>query len=114
MTDLPRLDRGALDDITALCHRSIDRPPSADELDVALFGADQPAIVRGDPRVAVVATVSGDHGAHVRLLVVDPNERKRGLGHALVRAAEADGRDLGHSSMTTGADAPFYLWPGVP
>ena len=29
-------------------------------------------------------------------------------------AAHADARRRGHASITTGADAPFFLWPGVP
>ena len=50
----------------------------------------------------------------MRLLVVDPDARGRGHGHALVRAAHADARAGGHTSLTVGADAPFFLWPGVP
>jgi GNAT superfamily N-acetyltransferase len=114
MSDLPVLSRGALGDIAALCARGIRTPPSIDELDVALFGHEQPAIVRGDPHVGIVATVRGEQGAHVRILVVDPNARGKGEGHHLVEAAEFDARELGLTSVTTGADAPFYLWPGVP
>lgn len=114
MSDLPTLSRDALDDIAALCTRGITRAPSLEELDAALFGLEQPAIVRGDPSVGVVATVQGDSGAHIRLLVVDPSRRGRGEAHALVNAAEADARVLGQTSISTGADAPFFLWPGVP
>src|SRR5439155_2456876 len=71
-------------------------------------------VVRGDPAVGVVATVEGDDGAYLRLLVVDPEARGRGHGHTLLRAAHADARVRGHQSITTGADAPFFLWPGVP
>ena len=114
MTELPELDRSALGAIAELCRRGVPDSPSADELDGALFTPEQPAVVRGDPAVGVVATVAGDDGAYLRLLVVDPAARGRGRGHALLRAAHADARAGGHTSITTGADAPFFLWPGVP
>ena len=108
------LDRAALPDIAALCSRGVRDSPSVDELDGALFAADQPTIVRGDPAVGVVATVEDDADAYIRLLVVDPALRGRGHGHALVRAAHADARATGHASITVGADPPYFLWPGVP
>jgi len=113
MTELSELDRSALPAIAALCRRGISDSPSLDELAGALFAPEQPAIVRGDPDVGVVATVEADGAAHIRLLVVDPEARGRGRGHALLRAAHADARAAGHSSITTGADAPYFLWPGV-
>jgi predicted N-acetyltransferase YhbS len=113
VTEFPLLDRADLPAIAALCERGIADAPSSDELDGALFAPEQPAVVRGDPAIGVVATVEGDGGAHLRLLVVDPNQRRRGNGHALLRAAHADARAAGHTAITTGADAPFYLWPGV-
>jgi GNAT superfamily N-acetyltransferase len=114
VTELPELDRSSLRTIAELCRRGVPNAPSVDELDAALFAAEQPAIVRGDPAVGVVATVEGEDGAYLRLLVVDPEARGRGYGHALLHAAHADARAGGHSSITTGADAPFFLWPGVP
>ena len=114
MSDLPRLDRAALPAIAELCARGVPDAPTVDELDGALFTADQPAVVRGDPEVGVVATVDCADGSHVRLLVVDPSVRGQGHGHALVRAAEADARAAGHHSLATGADPPYFLWPGVP
>ncbi len=114
MTELPVLGRSALRAIAELCRRGVPDFPSIDELDGALFTPEQPAVVRGDPAVGVVATVESDHGAHVRLLVVDPDARRRGNGHGLLRAAHADARMAGHASITAGADGPFFLWPGVP
>jgi GNAT superfamily N-acetyltransferase len=114
VTELPVLGRDALPDLAALCARSLPDPPSIDELDAALFAPLQPAVVRGDPATAVVATVAGRHGAYIRLLVVDRAARGLGHGHALVRAAHGDARAGGHSSITTGSDAPYFLWPGVP
>jgi predicted N-acetyltransferase YhbS len=96
-----------------MCRRGVVDTPSIDELDGALFASEQPAIVRGDPATGVVATVEGPDGAHIRLLVVDPDARGRGNGHMLVRAAHADVRAAGQPSVTVGADAPYFLWPGV-
>ncbi len=114
MTEQPVLDRSALRAIAELCRRGVPDFPSVEELDGALFNPEQPAVVRGDPAVGVVATVESDHGAHLRLLVVDPDARGRGHGHALLRVAHADARAGGHAAITTGADGPFFLWPGVP
>ena len=114
MSELATLDRDALESIAALCLRAIADSPTAHELELALFAPEQPATIRGNPSVGVVATVTSDAKAHIRLLVVDPSERGKGHGHALLEAAEADARANGHTSLTTGADAPFYLWPGVP
>jgi GNAT superfamily N-acetyltransferase len=108
-----QLDRSALGAIAALCRAAVLDPPSVDELERTLFAPDQPAIVRGDPLTGVVATVEGDGGAHIRLLAVAPEHRGRGVGRGLLAAAEADARALGARSLTTGADAPYYLWPGV-
>jgi GNAT superfamily N-acetyltransferase len=114
VTELPRLDRDALPEIAALCERGLREALSPAEIDGALFAPDQPAVVRGDPAVGVVATVTTEGQGHIRLLVVDPSARGRGEGHALVAAAHADARAAGHGSLTVGADAPYFLWPGVP
>ena len=112
MLALDALDAEHLDDIAALCARSITDPPSRDELAATLFAPDQPAIVRGDPGIGVVASVGGEDRGFVRLLVVDPAHRGRGHGHELLDAAE---RDLAPYGMVQiGADPPYYLWPGAP
>jgi len=113
VTELPELDRSALPAIAELCRRGVPDFPSVDELDGALFNGEQPAVVRGDPAVGVVATVADDAGAYLRLVVVDPDARGRGHGHALLRAAHADARAGGHTTITSGADGPFFLWPGA-
>lgn len=119
MTAPETLGPDALGAIAALCARALPDPPSADELGGALFAPEQPAVVRGDPGVGVVATVTCDDGPHLRLLVVDPDHRGRGHGHALLEAAEADaaaGAGPGDPPRTlvVGADPPYFLWPGVP
>jgi len=111
VTPIDLLDAGAVDAIAALCRRSLAEPPSPDELTAVLFGGDQPAVVRGDPTIGVVATGEGGGNGFVKLLVVDPAHRRQGHGGALLDAAEADLADL--PSITVGTDAPFYLFPGV-
>ncbi len=112
MVDLSgALGRSEVDAIAALCRRSTADPPTAAELEACLWAPDQPAVVRGDPQVGVVATVCGQDGGYIRLLCVDPAHRGRGLGHALVDVAETD--LAAQPSITVGADAPYYLWPGV-
>ena len=118
MTPLDRLDADSNDAIASLCARALARPPSASELAGGLWASDQPAVVRGDPAVGVVATVTGavsgdPHEGYVRLLLVDPDHRARGHGKALLAAAEQDLKDAGAARVTVGADAPYYLFPGV-
>jgi len=111
--EFPVVDVGALSDIAALCTRSIERAPSADELRRCLFADDRPAVVRCAPGVGVVAVGTGDEGeGYVKLMVLDPAHRGRGLGHELLRLAEDD--LAGTRTITVGADSPYFLFPGVP
>jgi len=107
------LGRDALAGVTELCARSLADPPSRAELDAALFAPDQPAVLRGDPAVGVVASVEGNGKGFVRILVVAPEHRGRGVGRTLLATAEDDLRARGLASVTVGADPPYYLWPGV-
>jgi GNAT superfamily N-acetyltransferase len=111
-----RLGPDQLDAITALVARALpDEALTKPELAKALFCAQQPAIVRGDVDLGLVVTVRStteDRQGFVRLLAVDPAGRGRGVGRALLAAAETD--LAGASSITVGADAPFHLFAGVP
>jgi len=107
-------DLDGLEALAALCARSLHDPPDVSELAGALLAPDQPARVFGDPSVAVVAVVECEDGPHIRLLVVDPVARGRGHGHALLEAAERWALEAGHTTLTTGADPPYFLWPGAP
>jgi GNAT superfamily N-acetyltransferase len=118
-TGLRVLTTGDLDAVTALCARSLADAPSRAELERTLFVREPRVTVVGDPDRGVVATVAGTTAAgtadrgFVRLLVVAPDQRGHGLGRELLRIAEDDVRARGLGSITTGADAPHYLWPGV-
>jgi mycothiol synthase len=115
VTVLDRLDADATSAIAALCARALERPPSADELAGALFAPDQPTTVRGDPSTGVVVSVPSVEGGYLRLLVVDPAEQGKGHGTRLLEAAEADlcaGRTA-PTTITVGADPPYYLFAGV-
>ncbi len=62
--------------------------------------------------MGVVAVGENDEGGFIRFLLLDPAHRGQGRGHELLIAAESD---LGGSSViTVGADAPYFLFPGVP
>jgi predicted N-acetyltransferase YhbS len=114
VSDLSRLGSSDLEAIAHLCRRSMADPPSTEELSGALCADEQPVAILGDPASGVVATVECDDGAHIRLLAVDPSARRRGLGHTLLQAAEDWAVSAGHRSLATGADPPYFLWPGVP
>ncbi len=109
----PVLSHDAIDAIAALAARALLDPPSADELRASFTAPDQPATVRGDPDRGVVATVTAGTSGFIRFLAVDPLHRGHGLGRALVLEAEDDVRAAGANTITVGADAPYYLWPGV-
>jgi len=107
----PTLQPSDLPAVTRLCAAGLEDPPTADDLAASLFTPGWPVTVRGDPDQGVVASCVREGGAALRLLVVHPAARGRGLGRALLRAAEADLGDA--ASITVGADAPDYLFPGV-
>lgn len=103
----------AIEAVARLGSRALLDPPSLAELARAFDPVDRPAVWLGDPAVGVVGcTWDGDAG-FLRFLAVAPEARGRGVGRALVARAEAELRERGARSVTTGADAPYYLWPGV-
>jgi mycothiol synthase len=109
---IPVVGAEAIRGIARLCSDAVAQALSEDELRKALFSGDQPATVRFDPEIGVLATVSEGASGFVRLLAIHPHRRRRGHGASLVRLAEAD---LGTADVITfGADAPYFLFPGVP
>jgi mycothiol synthase len=117
VTEVGRLGPESADAVADLCRVALgtDAPERAD-LVANLFGP-LPVTVRGDPEVGVVATAVRSGTGHVRLLAVHPDHRRRGVGHALLAAAETDVAEQSAgpgAAVTVGADAPDYLFPGVP
>ena len=97
--------------IARLCRESLDDPPSETDLGASLFTPAFPVTVRGAPSRGVVASCVRHEQAYLRLLVVHPTARREGRGDRLLDAAEDDLAPA--PSITVGADAPDYLFPGV-
>jgi GNAT superfamily N-acetyltransferase len=107
------LTRDDLPALARLAARSLADPPDGRELEDALFAPDRPALVQGDPSIGVVATEADAREGFVKLLCVDPARRGEGLGHRLLLQAEASLASRGAKRVTVGADAPYFLYPGV-
>ncbi len=77
----------------------------------------------GDPtaasggRVVGVALGSVSHRdgsiGHLDLIAVDPHERRRGIGRALITRIEGALADLGAGEVVIAGNPPFYAWPGI-
>ncbi|GAA4190326.1 hypothetical protein GCM10023074_06880 [Microbispora amethystogenes] len=78
-------------------------------------GAGLPGAGRRDvgPRGAVFASIGADGAGHVDLIAVDPAARGRGIGRALVAAAEEWMRAKGATEARFAGNAPCYAWPGI-
>jgi GNAT superfamily N-acetyltransferase len=85
-----------------------------DELHRCLWDDPNGAVVLGDDGVGAVAAVIRHSVGYLRLVVVAPDRQGAGLGRGLLQAAEAWLRERGVTQIQAGAEAPFYLWPGVP
>jgi len=100
----------SLDELLAVCWD--DPEPESTDVGTVLGTAD------GSGAVSAVIRVFGEGTdalrlAYVKLLVVHPDFRRAGLGHALLRAAEEWAWDNGAAELYLSGAPPFYLWPGV-
>jgi mycothiol synthase len=50
---------------------------------------------------------------HVDLIAVDPAERRRGVGRALMSRVEGALNGLGAGDLVLAGNAPYYAWPGI-
>jgi GNAT superfamily N-acetyltransferase len=89
-----------------------DERLSAAELRACLWDDPDPSVVLGNENGAVAAVVRGTTG-HLRLLVAHPAARRLGVGRTLLGEAETWLRGHGATTIGAGAEAPFFLWPGV-
>lgn len=51
--------------------------------------------------------------AWLKLIAVRPDDRRQGVGHALLDAVERFAWDHGASELHLAGSPPFYLWPGI-
>lgn len=91
-------------------------PLTVDDLVACSF--DDDGVVLGNPAatgavVVVARRAAGLTVAHVQLVAVAPEARRRGLGRALFDRAEGWAREQGAAFLLLGGAAPWYLWPGV-
>jgi predicted N-acetyltransferase YhbS len=50
---------------------------------------------------------------HIDLIAVDPAERRRGVGRALMARIEGALAGLGAGDVVLAGNAPYYAWPGI-
>jgi predicted N-acetyltransferase YhbS len=71
----------------------------------------------GDDRLIGVVLGSVSHRdasiGHVDLIAVDPAERRRGVGRALMARIEGALAGLGADDVVLAGNAPYYAWPGI-
>ncbi len=103
------------DQLATLCAAAMpEERLTAFELQHACWGDGR--VVLGDERGAVSVTLRsfGDFVATwILLLVVHPDEQRKGRALELLRDAEAWAREQGSRRMLVGGAVPWYLWPGV-
>lgn len=126
-----RWGRDRLGDLAAVCAAALpDEHLLAEDLEAACLD-DPPAdadagrvgpsltlgVGDGDRPLGAAGLAIRRHGdlttAHVQVLAVDPSVRRRGIGRALLAAAEDVARGHGAAIVQFGAAAPFYLFTGV-
>ncbi|MEU4397977.1 GNAT family N-acetyltransferase [Micromonospora orduensis] len=112
--------------VVRLCERALDLPEDATEaasiVDVLWprAGADRPVVGLGAHRGAdlvgvLLCSVSpADPGVgHVDLVAVLPDQRRRGVGRALLARAEAVLAERGVTEVLLAGNPPYYAWPGI-
>ncbi|SCE75059.1 Acetyltransferase (GNAT) domain-containing protein [Micromonospora viridifaciens] len=112
--------------VVDLCRRALDLPEDAAEAPAivdtlaARAAADRPVLtlgaVRGGELVGVLVGSVSQRDArlgHVDLLAVAPQDRRRGVGRALLTGAERRLAGLGAAELLLAGNPPYYAWPGI-
>jgi mycothiol synthase len=85
--------------------------------DAANAGPSDAALSAGAGRVVGVVLGSVSHReasiGHVDLIAVQPGQRRRGIGRALLARVEAALAGHGVDEVVIAGNAPFYAWPGI-
>ncbi|GIH65103.1 GNAT family N-acetyltransferase [Microbispora siamensis] len=104
---LERLAAAALwadvDDAPLVVRRLADPPPERTWTVLATPGREG----------VVFTSIGADGSGHVDLIAVDPAARGRGIGRALVGAAEEWMRAYGATEARFAGNPPCYAWPGI-
>lgn len=125
-TEIIELDLDRLPAVVELCRRALDLPEDAAEAPAvvdtlaARAAADRPVLRLGAVRDgALIGVLVGSLSAadsrlgHVDLLAVAPEERRRGVGRALLDVAERRLAGLGATEVLLAGNPPYYAWPGI-
>ncbi|MGN9766775.1 GNAT family N-acetyltransferase [Micromonospora sp. SD12] len=113
--------------VVELCGRALDLPEDAAEAPAVVDtlwvrAADhRPVFAWGAHRegrlvgvlVGSLAAGDGDARGHVDLVAVAPQERRKGVGRALLAVAEARFAELGTVEVLLAGNPPHYAWPGI-
>jgi predicted N-acetyltransferase YhbS len=116
--------------VIALCRNALDLPEDAAEAGEIVrrlreTGSWSPtprrltgflAMAPGDRVIGVVLGSVSHRDAsigHVDLIAVDPAERRRGVGRALMGRVEGALAGLGADDVVLAGNPPFYAWPGI-
>jgi beta-N-acetylhexosaminidase len=97
-TALERLWKGSLGDGWPVLPRGLDM-------------LRQGMVAERNGRLIGVAARSGHC---LQILMVQPSERRRGVGRALFDESARAARAEGHDRLTLGSGGENYIWPGVP
>jgi ribosomal protein S18 acetylase RimI-like enzyme len=112
--------------VVDLCARALDLPEDAVEAAALVetlavrAAADRPVVVLGAVRGGeLVGVLIGSMSpretgvGHVDLLAVAPEQRRRGVGRALLAGAERRLAGLGAAELLLAGNPPHYGWPGI-
>ena len=119
--------------VVSLCREALDLPEDAAEAaEIVLRLREHPATegwAKSPRRLAgFIAMTTGDRlvGAvlgsvshrdpsigHIDLVAVDPRERRRGVGRALMARAEGVLAGFGAGDVVIAGNPPYYAWPGI-